>query len=39
VLERAFSYWTSIDPDVGARIEKKVREGSAAEPVPGMGES
>lgn len=28
VLERAFDYWKSIDPDVGARIEQKVRAGS-----------
>ncbi len=27
VLERAFDYWKSIDPGVGDRIEKKVREG------------
>jgi catalase len=39
VLERAFGYWTSVDPDVGKRIETKVREGGAREPVPGMGES
>ncbi len=39
VLERAFGYWTSIDPDVGKRIEEQVRHGGAAEPVPGMGES
>jgi catalase len=39
VLERAFWYWQSIDPDVGKRIEEKVREGAAPEPVEGMGES
>ncbi|HEX4777800.1 MAG TPA: catalase [Acidimicrobiia bacterium] len=39
VLERAFAYWTSVDPDVGKRIETTVREGGAPEPVPGMGES
>ena len=39
VLERAFGYWTSIDPDIGKRIEEKVRHGTAFEPVPGMGES
>jgi catalase len=39
VLERAFDYWTNIDPDVGKRIEEKVRQGAASEPVPGMGES
>jgi catalase len=39
VLERAFEYWKSIDPDVGRRIEKKVRIGSAKEPAAGMGEA
>ena len=39
VLERAFAYWTSIDASIGKRIEEKVREGAAAQPVPGMGES
>ncbi len=39
VLERAFDYWKSIDPDVGRRIEEKVRHGSAQEPAAGMGES
>ncbi len=39
VLDRALWYWQSIDPDVGKRIEEKVRLGSAPEPVPGMGES
>jgi catalase len=39
VLERAFEYWKSIDPDVGKRIEEAVRRGAADEPVPGMGES
>jgi catalase len=38
VLERAFTYWKNVDPDVGKRIEEKVREGGAPEPVPGMGE-
>ena len=38
VLERAFEYWKNIDPDVGQRIERKVREGSAPEPAEGMGE-
>ncbi|HET7413066.1 MAG TPA: catalase-related domain-containing protein, partial [Pararhizobium sp.] len=38
VLSRAFAYWKNIDPDVGARIEEKVRAGSAKEPVEGMGE-
>lgn len=39
VLERAFDYWKSIDPDVGRRIEEKVRHGSAPEPAAGMSES
>ena len=39
VLERAFDYWKSSDPDVGRRIEEKVRSGSAAEPAEGMGEA
>jgi catalase len=38
VLERAFAYWKSIDPDVGSRIEKKVRAGSVGKPAEGMGE-
>jgi catalase len=38
VLERAFAYWKSIDPDVGARIEQKVRSGHADRPAEGMGE-
>ncbi len=38
VLERAFEYWKSIDPDVGSRIERKVREGHAGKPAEGMGE-
>jgi catalase len=39
VLGRAFDYWKSIDPEVGARIEKKVRAGAAREPAAGMGEA
>jgi catalase len=39
VLDRAFAYWTSIDADVGKRIERAVHDGAAREPVPGMGES
>ena len=39
VLERAFEYWKSVDPDVGRRIEGKVRSGSAPEPAAGMSES
>ena len=39
VLERAFDYWKSVDPDVGRRIEEKVRAGSAPEPAAGMGEA
>jgi len=38
VLSRAFAYWKSIDPTVGARIEEKVRAGSAGVPAEGMGE-
>ena len=37
VLERAFEYWKSIDPDVGRRIEQKVLEHDAPEPAAGMG--
>lgn len=39
VLERTFKYWKNIDPQVGQRIEDKVRAGQAAEPAAGMGES
>jgi catalase len=39
VLERAFEYWKSIDPDVGRRIEQKVRGGSAKQPAAGIGEA
>ena len=39
VLERAFEYWKSVDPDVGRRIEEKVRSGSASEPASGMSEA
>jgi catalase len=39
VLERALEYWKSIDPDVGRRIEQKVRSGRAPEPAAGMSES
>ena len=38
VLSRAFEYWRNVDPDVGARIEKKVREGSAPKPAEGEGQ-
>jgi catalase len=38
VLERAFDYWKNVDPDVGQRIEDKVRSGSAPQPAEGMGE-
>jgi catalase len=38
VLERAFAYWRSIDPDVGGLIERKVRAGSGGKPAEGMGE-
>ncbi|NYT58767.1 catalase [Alcaligenaceae bacterium] len=39
VLERAFEYWKSIDPEVGRRIEEKVRAGGAPEPAAGMSEA
>ncbi len=39
VLGRAFQYWKNIDPDVGQRIEDKVRAGAAPQPAEGMGES
>ncbi|WP_140909833.1 catalase [Cognatiluteimonas lumbrici] len=39
VLERAFEYWKNIDPDVGQRIEERVRRGGAEEPAAGMGEA
>ena len=39
VLERAFAYWRSIDPDIGQRIEQKVRSGTAPEPAAGMSEA
>jgi catalase len=38
VLSRAFDYWKNIDPDVGARIEAKVRAGAAPQPAEGMGQ-
>ena len=38
VLGRAFEYWKSIDPDLGARIEKTVRHGGGDKPAEGMGE-
>jgi len=38
VLERAFWYWKSIDADVGARIEARVKAGAAPEPAQGMGQ-
>jgi catalase len=39
VLERAFWYWKSIDPEIGKRIEEKVQSGSAEEPAEGMGDA
>jgi len=39
VLERAFEYWKNIDPDVGRRIEARVRSGTAPEPAAGMSEA
>ena len=38
VLERAIGYWKSIDADVGAGIEQKVRAGRGDKPAEGMGE-
>src|SRR5690606_19469094 len=38
VLERAFEYWKSVDPDVGKRIEERVRKHQAPQPAPGMSE-
>lgn len=38
VLERAFDYWKSIDPDLGRSIEARVRAGDAPSPAQGMGE-
>jgi len=38
VLSRAIQYWTSIDADIGRRIEQKVRAGAAPKPAEGMGE-
>jgi len=38
VLERAFDYWKSIDPEVGQRIQDRVRSGNAPKPAQGMGE-
>jgi catalase len=39
VLERAFWYWKSIDPEIGKRIEEKVHSGRAEEPAEGMGDA
>ena len=38
VLERAFDYWKSIDPNVGEQVERKVRTGSGAKPAEGVGQ-
>ena len=38
VLSRAIDYWKSVDPQVGGRIEEKVRAGTAPRPAEGMGE-
>jgi catalase len=38
VLERAFDYWKSVDPETGRRIEERVKSGSASEPAEGMGQ-
>ena len=34
VLERAFDYWKSVDPDIGKRIEEAVRSGDHGAPAP-----
>ena len=39
VLGRAFAYWKSVDPEIGARIEDKVRTGSAPKPAEGQGQA
>ncbi|MFA7483213.1 MAG: catalase, partial [Vulcanimicrobiota bacterium] len=39
VLERAFEYWKSVDPEIGRRIEQRVKEHSAPEPVSGMSQA
>src|SRR5690606_12243794 len=36
VLGRAFEYWKSVDPNVGAGIEERVRAGAAGKPAEGM---
>jgi catalase len=38
VLERAFDYWKSVDPETGRRIEERVKSGHASEPAEGMGQ-
>ncbi len=39
VLERAFQYWKNVDAETGAKIERKVRQGSTKQGAEGMGES
>jgi catalase len=39
VLERALEYWRRVDADLGARIEKAVRQGNASNLVAGSGEA
>ncbi|ANN65612.1 catalase [Bordetella bronchialis] len=39
VLSRAFQYWRNVDPEVGARIEDKVRKGQAGKPAEGQGQA
>ncbi|MEZ0342367.1 catalase [Mycobacterium sp. pV006] len=38
VLDRSLEYWRNVDDDLGARIEKVVRQGGGNAPVQGMGE-
>jgi len=38
MLARACEYWRCVDPDIGRRIEEKVRSGAAPKPAEGMGQ-
>ncbi|MCV7281933.1 catalase [Mycolicibacterium flavescens] len=38
VLDRSLEYWRNVDDDLGARIEKAVRQDTAPEPAQGMGQ-
>ncbi|CAG7635862.1 catalase [Rhodococcus opacus] len=39
VLDRALEFWKDIDADLGARVERAVRKGVAAQPAAGMGQA